>query len=121
MNLEDHAKTVGGPEIVVASDLPSRPRAEIQSSDLTSADELTPEEQFPEFGEFLEVQLVDEEGEVVEGEDGKEWWETPGTLAAAVVEIAKEQETEIEGSVLDVRSAAKTASGEWRWTVELLE
>lgn len=112
-DLEDHARTAGGPEIVVAGDLPQRPRGEIQSSDLTSADELTPEDQFPEYGQFLEVELV-EEGE-------KEWWETPGTLAAAVVEIAEERELAIEGSVLDVRSAAKTAAGEWRWTVELLE
>lgn len=108
-DLRDVAEGGDSPEVVLAADQPHRPQAEITDSELTPADEITPEDTFPQFGRFLRVRA----GGTVE------WWETPQSLAMEVVEFADEQETGPTGLMIDVQEVVKTASGEWRYTVEV--
>lgn len=110
-DLEDHAETYDGPEIVTVQDLASRPPGVIKSDTLVSADELTDEDEFPEFGEFLEMEV---------GED-TEYWEVPSSLASVVVERVEELELETEGSVLDVQNSWKGSSGEWNYQISMHE
>lgn len=113
-DLAEHAEAYrgDGPEIVLTSDLPQRPSAEIVSSTLVDHDELTDEGQFPQHGSFLAVELP-------EGEE--EYWECAGGLAAAVMELCEEREMEPEGAILSVQQVSKTPSGEWRFVVDVAE
>lgn len=111
-DLAEHAKSTGGPEIVRTEDLPQRPAAVIQSAELIDCDELTPEDQFPEFGKFLKMELPNGD---------EEYWECTGSLAGTVMEIAEENGLEPEGAVLDVSQVSKTPSGEWRFVAAVSE
>lgn len=109
-DLADHAKSYDGPEIVLTSDLPQRPDGWIVETELVAHDELTPEGQFPEYGQFLRVKLEDGE---------EEYWEVTGNLAASVMEMAEEREIELVGAVLRISTVSKTPSGEWRFVLDL--
>lgn len=110
MDLSDKAEGGGAPDVVLAADQPHRPEAEILDDELTQADDITGEGQFPEFGSFLHVRAG--------GTD--EWWECPQSLAEEVIEKAEEIEAEaIPGLQIDVREVVKTSSGEWRYDVRV--
>ena len=106
MDLRDRAEG-GGTEIVLASDLPQEPQAEIVTGHLRPADELTPEGEFPQFGQFLEVR--------VNGDEESRFWECPSSLASAIVELVGDEP--VKGALVKVDEAVKTTSGEWRYVV----
>ena len=100
-DLFEKAATYGGPAIVLARDLAKAGTAVLKGADLYDHDELTPEGSFPEYGQFLEVE--------VDGETA--YWECPGGLAEEIVEAAEEQEIEIPSCQLDVIEVAQTTDG----------
>lgn len=114
MNLREKAQGEG-PEVVLPADQPDRPAVRLLESDLYLADDLTPEGQFPEFGDFLRVQAVDLENEPLEDEPDEEYWSAPKALANVLVEWAGENEEELTNLVVDVDSVHKTPTGEWRY------
>lgn len=110
MDLSDRAAGGGAPDVVLAADQPHRPEGELLDAELTPADELTAEDQFPEFGMFIPVRAGGTE----------EWWEVPQSLAEEVMEKAEEFEAEaLPGLRVDVVEVVKTASGEWRYEIEV--
>ena len=100
-DLFEKAATYGGPAIVLARDLAKAGVAEVQGADLYDHDELTPEGSFPEYGQFLHVE--------VDGEEA--YWECPGGLAEEIVNVVEEQELEIPGCQLNVLEVAQTTDG----------
>lgn len=116
-DLEDHAKRGGGPEVVLTADLPQRPPMKILSATMIDANELTDEDQFPQHGKFLKMEPMAE----TDSQADVEYWECPGSMAGAVMEVADEEETEPEGAILDVTQVSKTPSGEWRFVLSLSE
>lgn len=110
-SLKDKARG-DGPEVVLPADQPEEPPVVPLGMELYDCDDLTPEGQFPEFGEFLRVApLVEDEVE----EDDERYWSTPKALAEVVVEQAEEHEVEPTGLVVSVDSVHKTPAGEWRY------
>lgn len=109
----------GGPEIVLAGDLGSEPRAELAASDwddVTPADELTPEGQFPEYGQFVAVRRYNGGGY----EDEEVWWNLPSGLAALIeMEIEEAggyEKVEPEQVTVDIDFAGKSEAGEWKFS-----
>lgn len=113
MSLRDRAERGGGPEIVLTGSLADAQPARIATSDLVDCDDLTPEGQFPEHGEFLEMRRVDD-GETV-------YWECSQALAEVVVDAVDESEGEhaLPGTEIDIDMAAKASGGEWRFGLEI--
>lgn len=102
-----------GPEVVLPADQPEEPPVTPMGTELYDPNDLTPDGQFPEFGDFLRVCPVDEDGEIVEDEE--RYWSTPKALADVLVEWAEENEEEPTGLVVSVDSVHKTPNGEWRY------
>lgn len=113
-DIGDLAESQNGPEIVLTDDLPQRPPAVIQSSKLADCDELTPEGQFPQYGQFCRVLTEDQ---LDEDEPQPEYWAMTGTLARLLAEELEElEDVEVfSGLRLVIDYVSKTASGEWRY------
>lgn len=109
----------GGPEIVLAGDLGAEPRGELAMTswdEVSQADDITPEGQFPEYGQFIEVHRYNGGGY----DDEAVWWELPSGLAA-LIEIELEEaggyeEVEPEQVTVDIDFAGKSDSGEWKFS-----
>lgn len=110
-SISDKADEADGPEVVLTSDLGEAAPAKIATDQLVEADDLTPEGQFPEFGEFMEMRRVND-GETV-------YWECATSLADVVVEAVSEAEAALPGTQINVEFVAKAPSGEWRYTLDI--
>jgi hypothetical protein len=110
--IRDKADEADGPEVFLTSSLDDAPAAQIASTELLGADEVTPEDQFPEFGEFLEMRQPD--GETV-------YWECATSLADVVVDAVEESPdgSVLPGTRVDVDMTSKAPSGEWRYVIDL--
>jgi len=85
----------------------------IEDVDLVPADDLTPEGEFPQYGDFLPVKTPQGAGTDDPKFGGTEYVEAPGALAAWLVENAE------PGSVFRIRQVMKV-DGEWDYDVELV-
>lgn len=104
MDLNDKAKET--PDIDLLRDA-QYSGYRLVSTELTPADELTDEGEFPQFGDFLQVALPD-------GSDSPpvKWIECPQGLAQALVELDLG-----DGDEFRIEAATKV-DGEWQVTVE---
>lgn len=107
MDFEDVAKGKG-PDIFLTGELPHRPPAMLDG-EVTTADDLTPEDQFPEFGKFCKVWPG------IEEEREPEYWELTSALAEEIVKTADELDVDADQLWLRIDRVEKTASGEWRY------
>jgi len=102
------------PDVTLAGDLIesaySLPDAD---ADLVAADELTAEDEFPKYGDFLEV----EERSPYDGTDrGTTHVEVPQSLAAWLVDAIAEPESDWWQVV-----ESRKVDGEWQFSVEFVE
>lgn len=112
MDVFDKASQGGGKEVVTTANLPDADPARIVTPDLYPADDLTPDGEFPEFGEFLEMRR-ESDGETV-------FWECSTALAEVLAEeFERAEEQEPTGTRVDVEFVAKAPSGEWRLTLDV--
>lgn len=89
----------------------------LTTTELTSADELTPEGEFPQYGDFAEVMPMTRNGDGFEAIGSEpQYLETPAGLARELVEHLVD-----EGHVFEVTEARKTQDDEWSFTVERLD
>ena len=86
---------------------------DIEDIDLVPADELTPEGEFPQYGDFLEVGVPSDTGTENPSFDQTEYIEVPGALAAWLVEEAE------PGAVFRIRQVVKI-DGEFDYDIELV-
>lgn len=109
MNLEDKAEE--SPTVYLAGSL-TESEYRLTTTELVGADELTPEGEFPQYGDFLEVQ----ERSPVDGTDrGTVHVEVPSALARWLVEHVE------KGDWWTVNGAEKGEDGTWRFRCELVE
>lgn len=80
---------------------------EILSAELVSADEISPEGDFPEYGDFLWVENSTTGSE--------EYWLCPVGFAAEIVDVDEEVD-EVVGRLVIVEDTTKTDGG-WQYTV----
>jgi len=79
-------------------------RYRLQDTELVEAAAIGASESFPQYGDFLDVVLVDSEGAAL----GPRWLECPGDLARQLVEL----EVGV-GETFAVDGADKTSDGAW--------
>lgn len=104
MNIEEKARS--SPDVDLARQ--SGPGVyRFETGDLEPADELTPEGEFPEYGDFLQV---------TERRGGTRFIECPAALAEWLVE----QEPEPGGFWFRIQTVQKV-DGEWQYHVEQLD
>ena len=107
MKLGDKAEQSDREEVRLARDSVGAYR--LESEDLVSADEISSEDEFPKYGDFLSTrELKQVAGQVEVGETVLV--EVPGQLAKQLVE----QEIG-EGDGFRIQSVRKNASGEWEY------
>lgn len=105
MNLKDKAKD--RPEVQLARQ--SAPGAyRMLTTELVSAEDLTPEGEFPEYGDFLQVGRV--------GTDATQYIECPAALARYLVNDLEAA----EGDQFRIESVTKI-DGEWQYTCHEIE
>lgn len=81
----------------------------LESDELTEAAEIGGENEFPQFGDFLDVTATDGNGDDL----GPRWVECPGDLARSLVEA------EISaGDRFQVTEAAKAEDGAWSFEIQ---
>lgn len=102
--LQDKADAANSDEVLLANE--SMGLYKLKSLELTPADDVTPEGEFPEYGDFAEV-------ETSNGGRNPSWDETafvevPGSLAEMLVDRDVEP-----GDVFRILQVTKDASGEW--------
>jgi len=85
----------------------------IKDMDLVPADDLTPEGEFPEYGDFLQVETPRGAGTDEPSFGATEYIEVPGALAGWLVENAE------PGSAFRIRQVMKV-DGEWDYDIELV-
>lgn len=81
----------------------------LQTTELTDADDIGGDDDFPQFGEFLDVTAVDADHDDL----GPRWVECPADLARELVEAEVGA-----GDVFTVTDAGKTEDGAWTFEVE---
>jgi len=107
MKLGDKAEQSDRDEIRLARD--SVGAYQLESDELVSADEISGEDDFPQYGDFLACrELRQVAGEVELGE--KILVEVPGQLAKQLVEQGIS-----EGDGFRIQSVRKNATGEWEY------
>ena len=108
-SLEDKAYD-DGPEVVLASDSAGVYR--LRDDELTKADDIRGPDEFPEYGEFLDVARVRAaDGNWTDGEPV--WLECPAALAGDLVEADV-----TPGDTFALSEPNKSAGGNWQYTVQ---
>lgn len=111
MKLGDKAEQSDREEVRLARDTIGAYR--LESEDLVPADDISGEDEFPQYGDFLACrELRQVNGKVEIGE--KVLVEVPGALAKELVE----QEIG-EGDGFRIQSVRKNAAGEWEYTTSM--
>jgi hypothetical protein len=104
-------KAEATPEVVVTRDLFGSEAYQLVTDELTEADELTAEGEFPQYGQFLEV---DSRAYPHGDERGEKYIEVPTALARWVVDNVE------EGDWFRITETRKV-DGEWQVDGEALE
>jgi hypothetical protein len=79
-------------------------------TDTTDADDISPEGEFPQFGDFLDVLALDGNAAAL----GPRWLECPGGLARALVD----GDLVSDDAQFQVVDASKDESGAWTFDIE---
>jgi hypothetical protein len=109
MNLNDKAEQGNKREVRLARD--SMGLYKLQSEELTGADQVTDEDEFPQYGDFLDCMTTT--GGADPSFNVEVWVECPSQLAQQLVDL------EIDvGDVFRIKSTYKDEAGEWTYTVE---
>lgn len=108
MNLEEKAEET--PTVVLAGSL-TESQYRLETTELVGASELTPEDDFPKFGDFLEVS---ERSPIDKTPRGTVYVEIPGGLARWLVENVE------TGDWWAVRGSEKGEDGTWRFDCEVI-
>jgi len=82
----------------------------LQDTDTVDCDDVSPEGEFPEYGDFLDVNAVNSDGQDL----GPRWLECPGGLARALVD----QDLVEAGAEIRIASVDKDETGAWTFEVE---
>jgi len=106
-DIEDLASTAR--DVIRAEDAENVPYR-LEDTETTDADDISPEGEFPQFGDFLDVTALDGDGVGL----GPRWLECPGGLARMLVD-AELVEAGAEFQILD---ASKDDSGAWTFEIE---
>jgi hypothetical protein len=112
MKIGDKAEQSESREVRLARDSVGLYR--LQSDELTGADEISDEGEFPKFGDFLDVEVT--HGGANPSFDDEAWVECPGSLAKIIVELGLDV-----GDCFRIQSARKNPSGEWEYSVDQAE
>lgn len=107
-DLEDKAAGGDGPEVVLAPDGPGYYR--LEDRQLVEAEELSPEGEFPKYGEFLEVVRLTRTGEP---RGPSEYLECTQDLARKLIDLSLGA-----GDKFTVKSTSKDNRGRWSWVVQ---
>jgi hypothetical protein len=108
MKIGDKAEASDAPDVYLPRDSVGLYR--LESDELTGCDEITPEGEFPEYGDFLEVTQAT-------GGANPSWGDTayvscPGDLAKQIVGM------EIEpGDCFRIQGSRKNAQGNWTYSL----
>lgn len=105
--IEDLASTARA--VIRAEDAANTPYR-LEDTETTDADDISPEGQFPQFGEFLDVVALDGNA----ADLGPRWLECPGGLARELVDGDLVE----AGAQFQVVEATKDDSGAWTFDVE---
>lgn len=89
-----------------AADVPYR----LETTDTTDADDISPEDEFPRFGSFLDVTALDGDGVDL----GPRWIECPGGLARELVD----KDLVDAGAEFQIVHESKDDSGAWTFEIE---
>lgn len=103
MDIADKASAAR--DVVRASGTENQPYR-LESTELTPADEIGGEDEFPQYGDFLDVTALDGNGD----ELGPRWVECPGALARCLQDV--------DGDAFQVLTVEKTEDGAFRFDVE---
>jgi len=112
MKLGEKAESSSTDVIRLARD--SRGVYQLLDDELVSADELSDEESFPKYGDFLPVEIVSGGPELELMGDGDHYVECPADLAQRLVNF----DIEI-GDEFEIESVRKNGQGNWVYTVSL--
>jgi hypothetical protein len=82
----------------------------LEDIETTDADDISPEGEFPKFGDFLDVVALDGDGVDL----GPRWLECPGGLARALVD----EDLVEAGAEFQIVHESKDDSGAWTFDVE---
>jgi len=82
----------------------------LQDTDTTDADDISPEGDFPQFGDFLDVTALDGNATDL----GPRWLECPGGLARALVD----KDLVAPDAQFQVVDVSKDDSGAWTFDIE---
>lgn len=123
--LEDVAAGGGGPDIILPGDLADEPRLKFESFAKYEADSLTPEGDFPKYGNsFFEVVRESPNGDGWEESEDPVYALIPSQLAGMVLETVEEEVGSIEEAVpelvsFDVDFAGKSDGGRWQFMADV--
>lgn len=109
MKIGDKAQMADQDEIRLARD--SMGLYKLESDQLVEADDLSPEGEFPEYGDFLEA--VTTTGGANPSWNTPVFVECPGNLAKQLVDMGLVE----EGAAFRINSVRKNASGSWEYSV----
>lgn len=108
MKIGDKAEASDAPDVYLPRD--SIGLYKLKDDELHESDDITPEGEFPEYGDFLQV--VQATGGANPGWGEKAYVSCPGDLAKKLVDM------EIEpGDCFRIQSTRKTADGSWSYSI----
>jgi len=110
MKIGDKAEANENPEIVLARS--SVGLYELADVELSAADELTAEGEFPKYGDYLKTHRVNGSGSPTEEVN---WVECPAGLAARLAEY----DGDLDDSPLFHVKSVRKVDGEWQYEVEM--
>jgi hypothetical protein len=108
MNIGDKAEQADSDEVRLARD--SMGVYRLESEMLTEADEISDEDSFPQYGDFLKAKTTT--GGANPTFDVPVWVECPSDLAQQLVELEVEP-----GDGFRIQQVQKNGSGEWQYSV----
>lgn len=112
MNIKDKAESSDSREVRLARDSIGVYR--LESEELTAADEISSDDEFPKYGDFLDVITAKSTSPPQVGPEL--WVECPGELAATIIELEL-----AVGDWFRIQSVRKDANGEWTYSVEKID
>lgn len=109
MKIGDKAEASDAPDVYLPRDSIGLYR--LESDELEAADDITPEGEFPEYGDFMKV-VEATGGANPSWAEQRAFVSCPGDLAKKIVEVGIE-----EGDAFRIESARKSASGNWVYSI----
>lgn len=109
MKIGDKAEASDAPDVYLPRDSIGLYR--LESDELVDCDDITPDGEFPQYGDFLEVTQAT--GGATKGWGEIAYVSCPGNLAKQLVDMSLIE----EGATFRIQGARKTASGNWTYSV----